>query len=318
LPEDRRWMRVHATQDDPWHYNGTVFQRTSWQGASQPRDPSHGANGGFWILSSCLALALTASVSCGAIYPELRTSVRDVDEGEAVPGPPPRQMAYIEFERARIPPRAPDGRPWGETGDGLPDPVARLTVDGKTLIETPVEEDTLTPTWPTQRRANYTLKPRSHATVMLLDHGAMNDRLICAKEVGDLRAEAELGRLELMCDNGARIWLAVQPARPKIGLGLFYELRIKQVFVSLVVENSPAGRAGLRVGDEIIALDGQWVRSMDEAQVRSVFNAGATNGVRVTMRRAGAAPKDVVLKEGPVFLSVDDSQIWGADARFDE
>jgi hypothetical protein len=258
------------------------------------------------------------TASCGAVYPELRTSVRDVYEGDVVSGPAPRQMAYIEFERARIPPRAPDGRPWTETEDDLPDPVARLTVDGKTVLETPVEEDTLTPTWPDQRRANYVLRPRSHATVSLFAHGIMTDRLICAKNVGDLRAEAELGRVELMCDNGARIWLTVQPARPKMGLGLFYELRIKQVFVSLVVQHSPAGRAGLRVGDEIIALDGQWVRGMDEAQIRSVFNAGAASGVRVTVRSAGKAPRDVTLKEGPVYLSVDDSDVWGADARFDE
>jgi hypothetical protein len=312
---DRHWIRFLVTRHDAVHDNNRVVQRTARLDTSQQRGPSYKASGGFWIGS---ALALTMTASCGAVYPELRTSVRDADDSDVVAGSAPRQMAYIEFERARVPPKAPDGRPWGDTGDGLPDPVARLTVDGKTLIETPVEEDTLTPTWPDQRRANYILKPGSHASVTLVDHGVMNDRVICAKNVGDLRAETELGRLELMCDNGARIWLLVQPARPKIGLGLFYELRLKQVFISLVVEQSPAGRAGLRVGDEIIALDGQWVKSMDEAQVRSVLNAGAANGVRVTVRSAGAAPREVVLKEGPVYLSVDDSEVWGADAGFDE
>ncbi|MBN1606065.1 MAG: PDZ domain-containing protein [Polyangiaceae bacterium] len=306
------------TQHDVLHENAGVFHWTCRQGAPRLREPSHGASRGFSIGSPWMvALALTAVASCGAVYPELRTSVRDVDEGDVVGGTAPRQMAYIEFERARVPPRAPDGRPWSEAGDELPDPVARLIVDGRTLIETPVEEDTLTPTWPNQRRANYRLRPRSRATVQLLAHGTMNDRLICAKNVGDLRAEAELGRVELVCDNGARIWLLVQPARPKFGLGLFYELRINQVFVSLIVEDSPAGRAGLRVGDEIIALDGKWVRSMDEAQVRSMFNAGAANGLRITVRTA-AGPREVVVKEGPVYLSIDDSEIWGADARFEE
>jgi hypothetical protein len=308
-----------VTQHDALQDNDAVVHWTFRQGASRLRESSYPGSRGCSIRSSwVVALALTVTASCGAVYPELRTSVRDADEGDVVAGTAPRQMAYIEFERARVPPRAPDGRPWSDTGDELPDPVARLIVNGKTLIETPVEEDTLTPTWPAQRRANYVLKPRSHATVQLLAHGAMNDRLICSKNVGDLRAEAELGRVELTCDNGARVWLLVQPARPKIGLGLFYELRINQVFVSLVVEDSPAGRAGLRVGDEIIALDGKWVRSMDEAQVRSVFNAGASNGLRVTVRRGSAAPKEVTLKEGPVYLSIDDSGVWGEDARFEE
>jgi len=252
------------------------------------------------------------------LYPELRTSLRDADEQETAKGRPPRRMAYITFERARIPRKAPDGRPWDETDDDPPDPVARLILDGKCLIETPVEEDTFTPTWPAQPLVNFRVQPGSHATVELIDRDSISDRPICVKDIGDIRSKGRLGTIEVMCDNGTSIWLSVQPARAKIGLGLFYELRTNQVFVSRLAPYSPAGRAGLRAGDEFIELDGQAVRTMDEAQVRSVFNAGARNGLRAKVLSAGGQVREVVLKEGPVYLTADDAETWGTDVMFDE
>jgi hypothetical protein len=300
-------MRVFATRNVTSAHTSVsvVYERPGSRG------PSRGSS---WPWRAVAALAMT--VSCVAFYPELRTSLREVGEDEVVEGRPPRRMAYIEFEKARIPPKAPDGRPWDGSDDDLPDPVARLIVDDRCLIETPVEQDTLAPTWPTQRRANYMVQPDSVATVELIDHDSVTDRPICRKRVGDIRAEAEFGEVEVMCDNGTRIWLTVQPARPKMGVGLFYELRVNQVFVSRVAAHSPAGRAGLRAGDEFIELEGQAVRAMDEAQVRSVFNAGVRNGLHAKVRRPGETPREIVLKEGPVYVTMDDTEMWGTDVTF--
>jgi hypothetical protein len=319
LLRDRHRMRFLESHDGPsletcnrpvrW----TPGFDAPWWRATQRESTRSVRKGCVWAM-----LALTATVGCSALYPELRTSLREVGDDEVVKGPPPRQMAYIQFVRARIPPRAPDGRPWDESDDELPDPVARLIVDGKTLLQTPIEEDTLEPTWPTQRRTNYVVKPGSVAVVELMDHDAISDRPICIKQIGDIRSEGLLGNVEVMCDGGTRIWLSVQPARPKMGLGLFYELRVGQVLVSRVAPHSPAGRAGLRVGDEFIELEGQPARKMDEAQVRSVFNAGAHNGLHVTVQSPGGAPRDVVLKEGAVYITEDDAEAWGVDVTFEE
>lgn len=263
---------------------------------------------------SWVVVSLAVTAGCAALYPEVRTSLRDADEADVINGRPPRQMAYIEFKKARIPLRAPDGRPWDDSDDDPPDPVVRLTIDGERVLETPVEQDTFEPTWPEQRLANYLVKRGSVAVVELVDRDAMTDRPICVKTLGDLRSEGRFGSVEVMCDNGVRIWLTVKPPRPKMGLGLFYELHNGQVFVSRLAMYSPAGRAGLRVGDELIELDGQPVLKMDEAQIRSVFNAGVRTGIRLKVRSPGAEPREVLLKEGAVFVTLDDSDMWGSAA----
>jgi S1-C subfamily serine protease len=146
--------------------------------------------------------------------------------------------------------------------------------------------------------------------IELWDRDTVHDSPICVKSIGDLRAEASFGEVEVVCDNGTRIWLAVKQARAKLGLGFLYELRADSVFISRVFRYSPAARNQIRAGEEIVLVQGKPVVRMDEAEIRSELNAGARNGLDLSIRANGEI-REVKLAEGPVYLTPDESKILG-------
>src|SRR5690242_4392131 len=94
-------------------------------------------------------------LGCGAVYPQLETPVRNPPAQARLTPPPPDNLLFIKFGGAVIPSRTPDGRSWDSVGGSLPDAFAKLYVDGKVILETPVQSNSLSPTWPDQRKANY-------------------------------------------------------------------------------------------------------------------------------------------------------------------
>ena len=245
--------------------------------------------------------------SCAAVYPELRTPLRDAADGADLDPPPPSDLWDIRFVQAHVPRTAAQGRPWDE--GNLPDPYARLYLDGQRLIETPVVPDTLKPVWPSPPHNNYVVPKGGMSRVEIWDGDTVHDSPICVKSIGDLRAEASFGEVEVVCDNGTRIWLAVKPARAKLGLGFLYELRANSVFVSRVLRYSPAARKEVRVGDELVLVQGKPVVGMDEAEIRSELNAGARNGLKLLLRGPDGAVREVKLAEGPIYLTPEESKI---------
>ena len=71
-------------------------------------------------------------------------------------------------------------------GGSLPDAFAKLIVNGKVILETPVQSNTLTPTWPDQKKANYHVPSGASAKVELWDPGCMPMKKIKELSAGDL------------------------------------------------------------------------------------------------------------------------------------
>jgi hypothetical protein len=259
------------------------------------------------LVRSASAVGVATALGCGAVYPELSAPVRTAPaERELVP-PPPADLLFITFKSAEIPERTRDGRKWDSIGGAAPDPFAKLYINDKELIVTPVHANTLRPTWPDQKRANYRISPRSRAKVELWDSNTLTNRPICVKALDDLHEAAATGTLDVMCDSGAHLTLTVERAHAKVGLGLYYELRTEQVFVTRVIGESPASRAGLGRGDEIVKIQDKDVKTMEEGEPRSLINANAAIGVKLTIRHPDGSTKDVTLKDGPLYPSVDES-----------
>ncbi|MFO0570799.1 MAG: PDZ domain-containing protein [Polyangiaceae bacterium] len=100
--------------------------------------------------------------------------------------------------------------------------------------------------------------------------------------------------------------MITEPAHARIGLGMRYELRTQSVFITRVVIDSPAARAGLRGGEEIVRIQSKDVKGMDEADARSLINANAPTGVSFTVKKADGSTLDVSLREGPIYPTLDD------------
>lgn len=243
---------------------------------------------------------------CSAVYPELSTPVRQPPAGYRFQPEAPADILYVAFTRATIPARTRDGREWDSVGGSLPDVVAKLVVDENDLVVTPVHANSLQPTWPEQKRGNYRISPKASVTVELWDSNPINDRPICLERIRDLHDVARgEGRLEVSCESGAYVELEVTPARGTIGIGMAYELRTDEVFVTQVAPESPAARAQLARGDEIVRIMGEPAKNMDEKRVRSLINANASTGLDLVVRSKGGAERQITLRDGPIYATLN-------------
>jgi hypothetical protein len=245
--------------------------------------------------------ALTPMVACAAVYPELGTPLRPASDAKPLDPPPPDELVYLEFKTAVIPATTRDGRKWDALGGDRPDPFAKLLLDDKELIRTPVQSNTLNPNWPDQARANYAIARRSEIIVQLWDNNALHDRPICHRRIEQLHEQRQHGQIEVQCESGARVTLVVRPARARLGLGFHYELRTNEVRVTRTVQHSPAARAGLRSGDRIVKIQGKDVAQMEDGEAKSLINVHSRTGLRLRVSHPDGKVDDVTLAEGPIY-----------------
>src|ERR1700742_195591 len=125
---------------------------------------------------SCGVVAVIAfgSTACGAVYPEIAPPVPPVGTRTLDP-PPPEDIVFLKFKSAQIPTRTRDGRNWDSVGGSAPDPFAKLIMDDKEILVTPVQANTLTPTWPDQNVGNYRLPHGVPARIELWDSNPINN-----------------------------------------------------------------------------------------------------------------------------------------------
>ena len=238
--------------------------------------------------------------ACAAVFPELSTRFDKAPAIGALDPPPPDDRHFVRVVKGRVPPRARDGRTWDQAFGSLPDPYVRVIVNGVELFKTKSASDTLAPVWDTSPGGNYRVQLGDKIEVQLWNNNPLADTIIGKKE---LRLEREqLGAevdLELSGESG--VTLSIPPAKPIWGAGFWYELRRGGARVTRVVDASPATRAGLQQGDEIVVLDGKPIETLTVDEVRSTLSAIPTQGVPMTVRHRDGATLQLTVKEGPIY-----------------
>jgi membrane-associated protease RseP (regulator of RpoE activity) len=250
------------------------------------------------VVSVLLALGL---VGCPAVYPELGTRTRSIPAGQPLDPAPPDELHWLKFVSGRVPERTRDGRAW--QANGKASPYAKLLVNGVELFRTLPESDTLAPTWPNSPRGNFRIAPTDRLRVELWDSNPINDKPIGLRELGragELQTfEGEI-RVELE-EGSSEVRLAFGPAHAVSGLGLWYELRTVGCAITRLLEGSPAERAGLFPGDEVIRIGAREVNGMSPDELRSAFNAVPFDGLKIVVKHAAGAVTEILLKEGPIY-----------------
>lgn len=246
------------------------------------------------------------SVACTAVYPEVATPTRPVAPGQTLSPPPPDDLFFIRMKSATIPETTRDGRKWDAVGGAAPDPFVKVFVGNSELFRTPIEPNTLSPTWPDAPRANYRVQKGASVRIELWDSNPINNQPICVKVLRSFASEARSGSIDVECDSGAKMSLVTEPAHARIGLGMHYEFRTQSVYLTRVVLESPAARAGLRAGDQVVRIQGKEVKTLEGAEARSLINAHSPAGVTLTVKKPDGATIDVSLKDGPVYPRVED------------
>jgi hypothetical protein len=205
--------------------------------------------------------------------------------------------------KATIPATTRDGRKWGnELSSGLPDPYVKILVNRGILLETSSQKKTLNPTWPNSPAGNFRIRDEDRFRVEVWDARVINDAPIGIKDIGRLASETVSGdELNLETDSGVRITIGIEPAKGKVGYGFFYEHRTYDTYITRVYEESPANRAGLRPGDQIVRIDGKLVREMSEGHIRGAFNASRPEGLQLAIKHADGTHRQLTLKEGAIY-----------------
>jgi carboxyl-terminal processing protease len=87
------------------------------------------------------------------------------------------------------------------------------------------------------------------------------------------------------------------------GIGASIVPRHRGVYIVETFKDTPAAQAGLRYGDQIIAIDGKSTENWNADQVRDNLRGDLGAEVKVTVRRAGASePVTVAMDRGAVDL----------------
>jgi hypothetical protein len=254
----------------------------------------------------CPLLALTwLAIGCGAVYPELTTPAKAPPSGRTLDPPPPRDLVYIAFASAKIPEKTRDGRQW-DTGSA-PDPFAKLLVDDRELLRTPIQSNTLNPTWPEQPHANYRLPDGARYRIELWDSNTLTNRPICVTPVPDLLQHVGPDAMDIECESGAHVDIRVEPAHARWGLGFSYELGTDNaVAITRVLRESPAARAGIQAGDDVVSIQGKPIHGMDEGEAQSLINANSQIGIQLELRGHDKQVRKVSVKEGVIYPAVDE------------
>jgi hypothetical protein len=254
-----------------------------------------------------LSLVVVLS-GCGAVYPEISAPVKAPPSGRALDPAPPKDLVYIVFSGAKIPSKTRDGRQWDSLGGSAPDPFAKLFLNDRELIRTPVQSNTLAPTWPDQKKANYRLPDNGSYRLEVWDSNALNNAPICMKTLHDIRDDIGPEPIEVECSSGARVMLRIEPAHARWGLGFAYELRTQgSVGITRVVPESPAARAGLEAGDALLQIQGKVVAKMDDGEPQSLINANADVGIDLVVKGKSGQERKVLVKEGVIYPSSSDN-----------
>jgi hypothetical protein len=252
------------------------------------------------------AVALLGLVGCGAIYPEIETPIGPPPNAQSPSPPPPSDYLCIYLKSARLPAFTRDGRKWGKGGLGLPSPYAILFIDGTEVTRTAVQDDTLEPTWPNQKKANYKMPSKRRLRIEIWDDHGLFPHPICLKEIGDLPSYADIGEAELECSGGAMVTLGVEPAHARWGLGFYFELRTSSAYVTRVIAESSAGRAGLKPGDQLVAIMDRPVSQMESGEAQSLIRSNSSTGVKLKVTSEGGETREVTLKDEAIYPLVDD------------
>ena len=243
-----------------------------------------------------------AAVGCPAVYPEIGTNLHKAPPDRPLDPPPPETLRWLRILSAKIPPRARDGRTWDQAFGSPPDPYAKLFVNGTELFRTPAQADTIEPTWPTGPRGNFQISPQDKLRVEIWDSNPLNDAPIGTRDIGRISEEyIRTKQIRVELEGGSEMLIAFEPAHAMLGVGLWFELRTDSCFITRMLKESPAERAGIQRGDEVVQIAGREVKGMSSDEVRSAFGSIPVAGLAVVLKHPDGSNMNVTLKEGPIY-----------------
>jgi hypothetical protein len=249
-------------------------------------------------------LACGCSASMGGSDEGFATRLLPPPEGITLEPEPPSDVFFIRIASAEVPARTSGGQLWDEVG-GWPDPLVILKVDGKEVMRTSSQEDTIHPTW-SEPSGNIRIRASSTLRVEVEDSDAVRNLPIGSAEGGPPSLSDLAEGNMLLTFEGGKVVLTVQAAHALLGLGFDYQVSASGVIIGKVLEHSPAGRGGMKPGDVLVSIGSRQVSDMKPREVKSALNAVDRKPVDVIVRHKSGATATVKLVTGAVYPLFDE------------
>ena len=256
-----------------------------------------------WLLV-CAAIAVL-TVLCACAYPRRSTSLTAA-RGDVQVLDAPSHVWRMRIGSATIPPRRRGGMDWDPNG-GLPDAFVRVYRGQELVFETPVREDALDPSFDVILPKNVHLPPSQELRIELWDRddGPTNDPIGQWRGQGLPPNALPDADARITMEGGAALSFRVLSPQPHRGVGIAeYEVRGSALKVLSVIDNSPASRAGIAPGDEIVAIGDRPIDDMDDAQAASALSMAADRQTTLRVLKAEGGEQTVDLDRGYVWLTM--------------
>lgn len=253
-----------------------------------------------WISIACVLVG--ASGACA--YPRRETltvPAPPAAEGTILEGP--AGLYSIRLIGAEIPAFKGGGLAWDSDGSG-PDPFVRLLLDDRVVWESPPQENTQRPAWNITLPRNIQVATTTKFRIELWDEDTANSDpagAITRAGVPESALPNAVARLPL--DNFGTVSITIAAPRASRGVGLRYEDRGDGLFVLAVEPFSPAGRAGIRVGDMIVAIAGSRVEDLGGDRASSQLSLASDRASTLTVSTEGHE-REATLDRGFLWLTM--------------
>lgn len=254
------------------------------------------------VLALCVGLG-----SIGCVYARRGTSLSPV-RSERTTGSfnAPPHIYQLTIVDAQVRPRKAGDLPWDSQGDGLPDPFVRVYRGEELVFETDPQNDTLTPRWDASLPRNVRLPPDQPIRIEVWDSDNVGNDPVGIYNGRGLPSNAVAGGdARIMLEGGSWLTVRADAPRPHRGVGIEeYEVRPDALVVARVLPFSPAGRAGIEPGDQIVGIGDQRVSSMSDGEAASALSMAASRHSQLTVKDSDGRERQVDLDRGYVWLAM--------------
>lgn len=241
----------------------------------------------------------------GCAYPRRSTSLSPAT-GEVQTLQAPANVWRLRIGSATIPPRKRGGLEW-DSGGGLPDAFVRIYRGDELVFESPVQENALDPAFDVMLPKNVWLPPDRELRIEVWDRddGPTNDPIGIWRGHGLPPNALPDADARITMEGGAALSFRILTPQAHRGIGIAqFEVRGDTLKVLSVLDNSPASRAGVAPGDEIIAIGDRTVDDMEDAQAASALSMASDRGQSLRVRKAGGEEQTLELDRGYVWLTM--------------
>jgi hypothetical protein len=251
-----------------------------------------------------VALVLPSLAVPGCAYPRRSTALSPVQAASGGPGQP-SDVWSMRIVSAQIQPRNRGDSNWDD-GGGLPDPFVRVYRDDVLVFESRTVDDSIAPVWNQDLPRNISMSSRASLRIEVWDRDDVGGDPVGIYRGHGLPGNALPGvDARILLEGESYVTIRLDDPNAHRGVGITsFEVRGNELLVIEVEAHSPAGRAGIVVGDRIVTIGGRSVSELGSSQATGALSmAGERHQVLGVMDATGDE-REVELDHGYVWLTM--------------